>query len=126
MASWELELGHIIAPLEHGSGTDETVDIEDEVEEEIEPMKVAKSPYQPTAAEEAEHRIDHANYRDWCPWCVMGRARGAQHRHGGRPAVPIIGIDYFFITKEGLRRKKELIQTGAFKDKAEIERARAG
>ena len=109
-----------MAPLEDGG--DETR-IEIQQEDEVEPAKIAPGPRQPSAKEEKEHRIDHALYRSWCKWCVMGRARGAQHRLGDGSTIPIIGIDYFFITKEGVKKKKELIQLG-YKSDGEIEDAR--
>ena len=114
-----------MAPLEDGG--DETR-IEIQQEDEVEPAKIAPGPRQPSAKEEEEHRIDHALYRSWCKWCVMGRARGAQHRLGDGSTIPIIGIDYFFITKEGVKKKKkkkkkELIQLG-YKSDGEIEDAR--
>ena len=111
-----------MTPLEEPGAEGDTIDIEDEATE-IEPMKVAASPKQPTAQEEEEHRIDHADFRSWCRWCVMGRARGMQHRHGAQSAIPIVGIDYFFITKEGVRKKKELATMGIDGDEA-IEAAR--
>ena len=122
--AWELELGQLIAPLEEPGGEEERVDVQDDEDEEVEPMQIANNLRQPTAAEEEEHRIDHANFRSWCRFCCMGRARGMQHRKGGSSTVPIIGLDYFFITKEGIHKKKELLQMGVYKDDNEIQEAR--
>ena len=72
--------GTLMAPLEHPGKDGEEVRIEEEVE--VEPAKIAHSPKQPSAQEEEEdHRVDHADYRSWCKWCVMGRARGQHHVH---------------------------------------------
>ena len=38
----------------------------------------------------------------------MGRGRGAPHRRRGESTVPIIGIDYFFITSGGVKKRNEL------------------
>ena len=39
----------------------------------------------------------------------MGRARGAQHRRSDdESAIPIIGLDYFFITKDGVKKRSQL------------------
>ena len=110
-----------MAPLEE-PGEEGEVRIQED--DEVEPAKIAPSPRQPSAKEEEEHRIDHANFRSWCKWCVMGRARGRQHRQGSRSAIPVVGMDYFFITTEGVRKRKELVQLG-YKDDAAIEEARA-
>ncbi len=96
----------LMAPLEDQGGPG-TVEITDEAE--IEPVKVARSPTQPSPAEEEEHRVDHANYRSWCRFCVMGQAVGALHPTDSRtPRVPRIGVDYFYITAGGVKRKDEL------------------
>ena len=39
----------------------------------------------------------------------MGRARGAQHRRSNdESAIHIIGFDYFFITKGGIKKRSQL------------------
>jgi hypothetical protein len=87
----------------------EDVNIKDELEIEVENIKMARDPGQPTAKQIEEHRRGgHLPYRLWCKWCVWGRGRGFQHRAttGGR--IPIIGIDYFFITSAGVKKREEL------------------
>ena len=81
--------------------------IEEDVDD-VEPLKKARNPRLPSAADIAEHELTHIPYRDWCKWCNLGRGRGIPHRHGGESGVPIVGIDYFFITSEGVKRRKEL------------------
>ena len=76
---------------------------------EVELLRQAKDPGQPTRQQVAEHRITHMPFRSWCRWCVMGRARGAQHRRSDdESAIPIIGLDYFFITKDGIKKRSQL------------------
>ena len=75
---------------------------------EIEPVKMAQDPGQPTAKQVEEHRLTHSLYRSWCKWCVMGRGRGQQHRPGATSSIAIIGLDYFFITAGGVKKKDEL------------------
>ena len=41
---------------------------------EIEPVKMAQDPGQPTAKQVEEHRLTHSLYRSWCKWCEIGRA----------------------------------------------------
>ena len=38
----------------------------------------------------------------------MGRARGTPHAPSGGSAIPIIGLDYFFITRAGVKNVSEL------------------
>ncbi len=75
--------------------------------EDIEPLKHGSSPIMPSAAEVEEHRTaGHVQYRSWCSECVRGRGLGEQRgRHAGRPhSIPVIGIDYWYITETGIRR----------------------
>ena len=51
---------------------------EERVEETIKP-KVARTPKAPTAKEIEEHLPLHANYRDWCKWCVFGKGVSNHH-----------------------------------------------
>ena len=76
-------------------------------EEDSEPRRVAPDPGQPSAEEEAEHRIDHFPYRSWCRHCVEGRGTGEQHKAGPEGSIPIISADYLIVTKKGIFRKDE-------------------
>ncbi len=84
-AGYGEEVNRIIMPLEDGGG-EEGIEIEDE--DEAEPVKISRSPTQPTPQQEEEHRIDHYPYRSWCIFCVMGRGLGVQHRHAPGSRVP--------------------------------------
>ena len=76
--------------------------------QEIHRPKIAPDPGQPTRQQLAEHRITHWPFRSWCKWCVMGRARGTPHAPSGGSAIAIIGLDYFFITRAGVKKVSEL------------------
>ena len=58
------------------------------------------APCTPSKDEVEEHEVTHWPYRSWCPDCVQGRGRAAQHR--GRhdymlePGDPIVVADYMF------------------------------
>ncbi len=96
-----------MAPLEDSGGEGE-VSIEEDGED-VEPLKVAPSPDQPTAEQVELHRTKgHIPYRSWCKWCVMGRGIGQPHQKSGDSALPIVGIDYFFITSGGVKKRDEL------------------
>ena len=79
-----------------------------EDEEDVEEIKTAPDPKLPSAEEVEEHRCIHVPYRDWCKWCVMGRGRGLQHSRALASWIAIVGIDYFFITRGGLKSRKDL------------------
>ena len=105
MTDGDGRVDRVVAPLET-AGDKQEIEIQDE--EESGPVKISRSPAQPTAKQEEEHRIDHYPYRSWCKFCVMGRGIGFQHRHAGVSRVPRIGIDYFFITASGVKKREEL------------------
>ena len=72
-------------------------------EEDVVDLKHATSPPQPSAEQVERHRVDHNPYRSWCKWCIMGRGQGRPHATTGTDStVPIVGMDYFFVTKEGV------------------------
>ena len=56
MTDGDGEVDRLVAPLEDPGGEEE-IHIRDE--DEAEPVKVMKSPAQPTPQQEEEHRIDH-------------------------------------------------------------------
>ena len=89
-----------MAPLEEEDAGQEDVfeEITLEDEEYIEPLRAAKGPKLPSAADVELHDRDHLPFRDWCKWCNLGRGRGAPHRHMRGSMVPVVGVDYFYIT----------------------------
>ena len=97
----------MLLDIEDGEEGDE-VKIEDDIDEEVEPVKVATDPGKPTERQIEEHRATHLPFRSWCRWCVLGRGRGLQHRARIGSVIPIIGLDYFFLTSAGIVMKKEL------------------
>ena len=82
---------------------------DDDAEETLPPKRQA-SPEQPTASEVADHETTHLNYRAWCPDCVeaFGRER-AHHVYDttGR-VVPLIAVDYCFLTDKGIVFRNEV------------------
>ena len=99
----------LMAPIEHPGVVEEeiVIDCNDEADEpsaEVEPIKQANNPTQPTMEQLESHRCDHMPYRSWCKQCVMGRGRDSPHSQGQGSQIPIIGIDYFFITVGGVRK----------------------
>ena len=100
---------HLIAPaLEERREGD--IEIEDESDQEVESVKLSRDPGQPTDKEMEEHRCTHLPYRLWCKFCVMGRGRGVPHKHFPGSRIPIIGIDYFFMTANGAEKNEAVEQ----------------
>ena len=83
-------------------------EIELEETEEEEDAQFLKCPGEPSPQELEQHRASHLPYRSWCRWCVMGRARGLKHTVKPVGSVPVIGLDYFFMTDTGVQRRNEL------------------
>ena len=46
----------------------------------------------------------------------MARACGMQHRMTGRSETAVIGVDYFFITAGGMKRRPEMVELGFSED----------
>jgi hypothetical protein len=86
----------------------EEINIETDIDTEVEPIKKAVDPGKPTDSQIEEHRLTHLPYRSWCRWCVLGRGRGLQHRARTTSLIPIIGMDYFFLTSAGVVLREEL------------------
>ena len=60
---------------DHAGSEDE--EKEDGVGPEAQQPTRRSPPSKPTAAELSAHRVSHLPFRDWCPECVAGRAKGA-------------------------------------------------
>ena len=66
-----------------GSGDEGTAEDSTATGNEERKPKVARIPRSPTAQEWDDHMSHHAEYRDWCPWCVQGK--GTSHHHKQDP-----------------------------------------
>jgi len=98
----------LMGPIEYGAEVDEGIHVNaeyDEAEGETDSAKFMRSPEQPSDAIVDQHRCDHQPYRSWCKFCVMGRGRGIPHGQGQVSSIPVVGIDYFFITRRGVKRR---------------------
>ena len=69
--------------------------------EELQPVKLVKSPLAPSAAEVQEHEATgHVVYRSWCPICQAARSTGQPHLKApaeDETAVPQILWDYGYL-----------------------------
>ena len=90
--------------------------MEEESEEDVPDLKHATDVTSPSADQVERHRVSHRPYRSWCKQCVMGRGVGRPHATSSKESsVPIVGMDYFYITKKGVRRRDELANEMAHK-----------
>ena len=117
-------VGALAAPAEGDVGDGAEITINDGGETEVDPLRPARDPGQPTLKQIEEHRRAHLPYRLWCKWCVLGRGRGLQHRRSTGSDIPVVGVDYFFMTKGGLQRRDELIYEQTADGNAKLQEAR--
>ena len=69
------------------------------------------SPIMPTVSEIREHKTTHLPYRSWCDECVEAFAREWPHLSSdgsGARTIPVIHMDYAYLTEKGLFRRSEL------------------
>ena len=81
--------------------------------EEVQRQRVVASPTLPTLSELQKHRITHLPYRAWCPDCVEAFAREMAHHQSSleRREFPLISVDYFFLSSEGVITRDETDET---------------
>ena len=92
----------LLAPTEDVEGNEEIRIEEEEGDDSATGIhRSFPSSGDPSQRQVEEHRRTHWPYRLWCKWCVLGRGRGAPHTSTGKSDIPVVGIDYFFITKGG-------------------------
>ena len=79
--------------------------------DEFETILLPKIPMKPSAAEIEDHRRTHYPFRNWCKECCMGRGLGEQRgAHSGREhSIPRVGVDFWYITTGGVKKRDELI-----------------
>ena len=114
----------ILAPIEDALEEGE-VSIE-ESEEDAADLRHATNVASPSAADIEKHRMTHYPFRSWCKQCVMGRGVGRGHaKSASESSVPIVSMDYFYITKEGVRRREEISKELSGEGEEAITQARA-
>jgi len=93
-----------LSPLEDGQEKGEEVVIGEETSADVQDNRVAPNPFMPSTTEVEDHRVTHMPYRSWCRECVEGKAFGERRkpRANHESRIPVIGMDYFFMTEKGL------------------------
>ena len=104
--------------------TEEDV-VEAQGEEETIPVRAANSPETPSTKAFEEHREKgHIPHRDWCKFCIEGRGLTRQHRPGEPSVIPVVGLDYFYISAGGVQCRRELAQEEIADGEAAIQKER--
>ena len=69
--------------------------------EEGQQVKEVKFTSLPTEQEVRLHNLHHIPFRDWCPYCIMGKATNPAHYRRGDSecSKPVISIDYMGISQ---------------------------
>jgi len=99
-----------------GSGEEPSVDVgadgeqeEEGTDESTEKREVVKmaDPREPTEEERREHNLTHLPFRSWCPHCVRGRGREADHRKYKEQAEGLheLHVDFMQMGKENQPRQ---------------------
>ena len=84
-------------------------------EEETRAPNIASRPYIPTKAEIDAHYPLHAEFRNWCKFCVEGKGASRHHKKGDPTEEPIgvtISIDYCFMVPEEAEEGMDAILVG--------------
>ena len=77
--------------------------------------KIASRPHVPTKAEIDAHFPLHAEFRDWCRFCVEGKCASRQHKAGDSTEESIgvtVSIDYCFMVPEEAEEGMDAILVG--------------
>ena len=64
----------------------------------------------PSELEQAKHRLTHFPYANWCPSCLMHRARPNRHERTGEShegSIPTISFDFFYTKADGQEEPTE-------------------
>ena len=106
--------------------TEEDV-VEAQGEEETIPVRAANSPETPSTKAFEEHREKgHIPHRDWCKFRIEGGGLTRQHRPGEPSDIPVVGLDYFYISAGGVKCRRELAQEETADSEAALHEERLG
>ena len=75
--------------------------------EDVQPVRIFKTPEMPPREEVEEHRVDHRPYRSWCDECREGAGREDAHSNVESHSIARISMDYLLITRKGIYTNKE-------------------
>ncbi len=98
---------------EQSVSKDELLDghaLRQETEEDVHELPRPPNHVKPPEAIVEEHNKTHIPYRSWCDVCNQGRGLGERRGHGGGSChcIPIVGMDYFYITTGNVAKREDL------------------
>eukprot|EP00969_Alexandrium_andersonii_P000118 5376-Alexandrium_andersonii.AAC.1 len=72
---------------------------DDRQEQEVQKPRMMRRPQEPSRREWEEHQLTHMPFRDWCPFCVRGKAKAQGHgKEGDRDRnVEMVTRDYMWM-----------------------------
>ena len=86
-----------------------------EPQEELRAPNIARRPGVPTKFEIDAHDRMHAEFRDWCRYCVKGKGVSRHHEKGKEEEEAIgvtVSVDYCFWTPEEFEEEMDAILVG--------------
>ena len=72
--------------------------------EEGQEANVPRHGFRPTPEEVEKHNATHIPFRNWCPYCVAGKAKTEPHKQSElcKPdGVNVVSMDYAFMGEKG-------------------------
>ena len=83
-------------------------------EDEAHQPKQIWKPLRPSIKEVEEHNLTHLPFRNWCIFCVKGKAKDDPHRRrikqNEEQEVPIVSVDYMFMESREARIERKTQQ----------------
>ena len=72
---------------------------EQENQDEVEPLRMARNPNPPSASDVGLRDRTHIPFRDWCAHCVRGKSKSDPHRQIVRDSneIPELSLDYMYM-----------------------------
>lgn len=88
------EAGEEVAASPKDSEEEEDMGAQEEKREARAPTR----PMRPSEAEQAAHELTHLPFQAWCELCVQARAKDAPHRSLEEGGMPVLQLDYTFMS----------------------------
>ena len=74
--------------------------VQDDEGEASQIHRALPEPKPPSREDVRKHNLTHWPYRNWCPWCVMGRRNADPHfqaKGADERSLPLLVLDYAFL-----------------------------
>ena len=103
-------IGPTVAAAAGSANASSREEVQDQdVAEDVQPVRCTPIPWKPSQEEVEEHRLHHRPYKPWCEFCVRGKAQGQHHTESTHEStIAVVGLDYFYLTAGGIKLRSEL------------------